>query len=134
MLDISCDMKVILVVIFVLFVMWLMFPKFEGFDKTGTELTDVFEPNYDLRGVRIKGACALDNYMKYRQNIVLNTKGGMEYTTSNKSPIEEGKQGNYKKIACPSETDGQWKDNVCWIRESNPYDVKIPLIHPHVMN
>lgn len=127
--NIGCEYKIIGVVIVVFLIMAFLYPRHEGFDKSGVEIVDLYERDYDLRGEPIRSSCMLDNYKKCSQNIIL-IPGGMMRDESNRSPQEQGLNG-YTKVKCPV---SEWNNDVCWIKDSAPYKVNIPLIHSHVPN
>ena len=134
-MDSECAIKVIIVFAIIIFAMWIMFPRkrmLDTFDSTGTELLDVQYPDYDMRGYPVKRSCILRTYMKPERNVRLNLYGGEMYT-SDYNPIQEGKR-NCRKVPCPVDADYTEKDT-CWTCGSLKHDVmKIPDIHPHVMN
>ena len=141
-MDSKCAIKVLAVFAIIMFALWFLFPKQvtyyipEGFDITGTEFVDTMAPKYDMRGEPVKRSCILNNYMKPERNIRLNMYGS-EITSSDYSPIEEGKM-NCRKVPCPPSpvgVDGYDKNDTCWTCGSLKHDtMTIPDIHPHVMN
>jgi hypothetical protein len=146
----NCAIKVLVVFAIIIFALWFMFPRTvrmadyfdigglgtENFDMTGTEFVGIGEPKYDMRGEPVKKSCILNTYMKPERNIRLNLYGS-EITSSDYSPIEEGKS-NCRKVECPQGpvgVDGYDNNDTCWTCGSLKHDVmNIPDIHPHVMN
>lgn len=136
-MELSCEVKVIIVFIVVIFLMWIMYPRVmrmsEPFDATGTEFLDAGNPQYDMRGEPLNRSCALKNYQSPFRQVRLNLYGGEMYS-SDTDPIAEGKK-NCRKVACPTYGNGYDEADTCWTCGSLEHDkMKIPDIHPHVMN
>ena len=122
--------NIIIAIIVVILVVWLIYPYFEGFDSAEYALSPLSQPQYGLRGDRLRTDSIDKYYISPDRQIRLSQSNG-EMWESDNTPEMDGIGGCYKVRCPPVGYDGQ---DTCWKCRTKEYRMKIPDIWPHVAN
>ncbi len=123
----------LLLILIAVFALYMYMNRREGFDSTTTEFVPVGFDRYGLRGDLLRRSDISRLYIRPDRHVRLSSSNNPVYE-SNYPPHAEG-VANCTLTACPTISNEYGPDDQCWNCPSvHPYRMKIPDIHPHVMN